>query len=75
MVKQILWAIEKINERTAIVFVSEPEKSKLGGEVEVGLSVNPNENFQVGDKVKVEYDEVMEIAPVRVSAISIEKVK
>ena len=67
--------IEEIHDSTAIVIASESENSKLRGPVEVGLSVNPNETYQVGDKVRVEYDEVMEVAPVRVSTLKIEKVK
>lgn len=66
--------IEEIHDGTAIVIASESENSKLAGPVEVELSVNPNETFQVGDKVRVEYDEVMEIAPVSVSTLSIEKI-
>lgn len=67
--------IDEINDKTAIVNVTESERSKLNGPVQVGLSANHNEKFQVGDKVRVEYDDVMEMSPIRVSTISIKKVK
>lgn len=66
--------IDEINDKTAIVNASESERSKLRGPVRVGLSANHNEKFQVGDKVRVEYDDVMEMSPIRVSTISIEKI-
>ena len=66
--------INEIHSKTAIVIASESESNKLIGPVEVELSMNPNEKVQVGDKVRVEYDEVMEVAPIRVSTISIEKI-
>ena len=56
--------IKEINEGSAIVITSETENSKLEGPVEVELSVNPHEKFQIGDKVRIEYDKVMEVVPI-----------
>ncbi|HJF32684.1 MAG TPA: hypothetical protein K8V56_13045 [Sporosarcina psychrophila] len=68
--------IEEVHGKTATVVVSDSANSELAGRTfEVGLSVYPNETFQAGDKVRVEYDEVMEIAPPVVNALKIEKMK
>ena len=69
--------IEEIHSSgTAYVSEIEANDNKLSGTVEIDLPANAEETFQVGDKVRVGYDgTTMEIAPVRISTITIEKVE
>lgn len=69
--------IEEIHSSgTAYVSEIEANDNKLLGPVVIGLPENKEETFQVGDKVIVGYDgTAMEVAPVRIYTITIEKVK
>lgn len=69
--------IEEIHSSgTAYVSVIEENDNKLSGTVEINIPANAEETFQVGDKVRVGYDgTTMEVAPVRISTITLEKVK
>ncbi|PIC57963.1 hypothetical protein CSV80_06560 [Sporosarcina sp. P12(2017)] len=61
---------------TAYVSEIEANDNKLLGPVVIGFPENTEETFQVGNKVIVGYDgTAMEVAPVRIFAITIEKVK
>lgn len=67
--------IETITNNSATVFVSEYEGTKIGGLVVIDLSQNPDEIFQVGDKVKVGYDgTIMETAPLSIQTLKVEKI-
>ena len=69
--------IEEVHEDSATVSVTEAEGIyKISGLVNINLSVNPEESFQVGDKVKVGYDgTTMEISPLGIKTLTLEKVK
>lgn len=69
--------IEEVHEESATVSVIEAEGTyKISGLVNINLSVNPEETFQVGNKVKVGYDgTVMEISPLAIKTLTLEKVK
>lgn len=69
--------IEEIHSSgTATVSEIEPNDNKLLGPVVIDLPENTEETFQVGDKVIVGYDgTTMEVAPVEIFAITIEKVE
>jgi hypothetical protein len=69
--------IEEINDYNAQVLVIESEGiNQISGLIAVDFSVNPDETFQVGDKVKVGYDgNVMETAPVQINTLTLEKVE
>lgn len=64
--------IKEINSNTAIV------NAKLGGEegdVLVNLSVNSEETFQVGDRIKVGYDgTIMESSPAKINTLFVESI-
>jgi uncharacterized OB-fold protein len=61
--------IEELLDNRAIVQV---EKGNFSGRVLVDLSVNETETFQVGDKVKVEYDgQVRESDPAQINTLSV----
>lgn len=68
--------IENINNQNATVVVTEDESTnKITGPIIINLSVNPDETFKVGDKVKVGYDgTTMETAPVRIKTLTVEKI-
>lgn len=68
--------IEEVYEESATVLVTEAEGIyEISGLVNINLTVNPEENFQAGDKVKVGYDgTVMEISPLSIKTITLEKV-
>ncbi len=70
-------SIEEINSSgTATVSELEANDNKLLGTVVIDLPADAEEPFQVGDKVKVGYDgTTLEMAPVRISTITIEKVE
>lgn len=60
---------EIINENGAIVHDGQ-------GNILVNLSVNKNETFQVGDKVKVGYDGViLESSPAQINTLSVERIE
>ncbi|WP_153723645.1 hypothetical protein [Sporosarcina cascadiensis] len=69
--------IEEIHSSgTAYVSVIEVNDNKISGTVDINILANAEETFQVGDKVRVGYDgTTMEVAPVRISTITLEKVK
>ncbi|WP_301107245.1 hypothetical protein [Sporosarcina sp.] len=55
---------------------AEQEDGKVLGQIEINLAVNSDENFQVGDQVRVGYDGgIMETAPMKVITISVEKIE
>ncbi|PIC84889.1 hypothetical protein CSV72_16505 [Sporosarcina sp. P20a] len=61
---------------TAYVSEIEANDNKLSGPVEIDLLENGEKKFQVGDKVIVGYDgNTMEISPLRIYTITIEKVE
>jgi Protein of unknown function (DUF3221) len=61
--------IEEFLDNRAIVQV---EKGSFTGRVLVDLSVNETETFQVGDKIKVEYEgKVMESDPAQINTLSV----
>ncbi|MGE7689552.1 hypothetical protein ACQKMI_10090 [Lysinibacillus sp. NPDC097214] len=67
---------EMINDRRAVVYVTESENNAVRGIVYVNLAKNPNETFKVGDKVKVGYDgTVPPTAPMAVTTLTVEKVE
>jgi len=67
---------EMINDRKAVVYVTESENNAVRGIVYVNLAKNPNETFKVGDKVKVGYDgTVQPTAPMAVTTLTVEKVE
>lgn len=72
----LIGQIEYINNQSATVVVTKDESTnKIAGTIIINLSVNPNETFEVGDKVKVGYDgTTMETAPVRIEALTVEKI-
>lgn len=69
---EVRGTIEEINDYYAKVLVTESEG--FSGLISVDLSVNPDETFQVGDKVKVGYI-VMESYPVQIVTLALEKVE
>lgn len=67
---------EILSSGTAYVSEIEENDNKLSGPVEIDLPANTEERFQVGDKVIVGYDgNTMEVSPVRIYTITIEKVE
>jgi|SRR5690625_234668 len=65
---------EMIDEDRAIVLASIVENNPEGL-VFVNLSVNKNEKFQVGNKVKVGFDgTIMESSPAKINTLSVELV-
>ncbi|MFS0574106.1 hypothetical protein AB1K83_00590 [Sporosarcina sp. 179-K 3D1 HS] len=62
---------------SATVVADEGEEiRRSGSEVTVDLSVNEEETFEVGNRVKVTYDGVIrEIHPLSINTIAVEKVK
>lgn len=65
--------IADINGQNAIVVIDEGEILKSGNRVFVNLSVNRNTTFQVGDKIRVQYDgEIRESNPLRINVINVE---
>ena len=65
--------IKEINGNRALVsakvFKGNPE-----GDVFVDLSVNNDETFQVGDKIKVGFDGILESSPAQINTLSVELV-
>ncbi|MDM5249359.1 hypothetical protein [Lysinibacillus sp. G4S2] len=67
---------EMINDREAFVYVNKTEDSPVYGIIYVNLAKNPDETFQVGDKVKVGYDGTVQgTAPLTVTTLSVELVE
>ncbi|GGK06144.1 hypothetical protein GCM10007063_30790 [Lentibacillus kapialis] len=67
--------IKKINGNNALVsakiFEGNPES-----DVFVDLSVNSDKNFQVGDKIKVEFDgNILESNPAQINTLSVELIE
>src|SRR5690625_5068990 len=71
--------IEKANDDYArVLVIEEPEGINLllGNTITVDLSVNPDETFHVGDKIKVGYDgTIRETSPPQINTLTVEKVK
>lgn len=72
-VSNFVGTIKDINGHRAIA------NAKIGGgegDVFVDLSVNKDETFQVGDKIKIEYDgTILESNPAKINTLSVELVK
>jgi hypothetical protein len=72
-VSNFVGIIKDINGHRAIV------NAKIGGgegDVFVDLSVNSDETFQVGDKIKVEYDgPILESNPAQINTLSVELIE
>ncbi|MBK3493751.1 hypothetical protein JFL43_02525 [Viridibacillus sp. YIM B01967] len=68
--------IEEINEQGAVVYVTEDEDNAVSGIIAVYLAKNPDETFQVGDKVKVGYDgTIRDTAPIGITTLTVELVE
>ncbi|QOV11181.1 hypothetical protein [Viridibacillus arvi] len=68
--------IEEINEQGAIVYVTDGEDNAVSGIIAVNLAKNPDETFQVGDKVKVGYDgTIRDTAPIGITTLTVELVE
>jgi len=69
--------IEEIkDDKFGLVDVEEGEILSSGNRVSVNLSVNPTETFQIGDKIKVEYDgTTMESFPLQINTLTVELVE
>lgn len=58
------------------VNIEEATDTNLGGLVDVGMPNDTTEVFNVGDKVKVGFDgTALEISPVKIQAITLEKIE
>ena len=67
--------IQEITGDSAIINAAE-EDGKTLGQISIDLAVNPNETFQIGDKVRIGYDGmIMESAPAQVNTLTVEKVE
>ncbi|GKV67402.1 MULTISPECIES: hypothetical protein [Sporosarcina] len=67
--------IQEIRGDSALVDAAQ-EDGKVLGQIEINLSVNPNETFQIGDKVKIGYDgTIMETAPLKIITLTVEKIE
>lgn len=67
---------EMVNDRKAVVNVTESENNTVYGIVYVNLAKNPDETFKVGDKVKVGYNgKVQGTAPMAVTTLTVELVE
>ncbi|MGF9976821.1 hypothetical protein ABE042_10340 [Viridibacillus arvi] len=68
--------IEEINEQGAVVYVTDDEDNAISGIIAVNLAKNPDQTFQVGDKVKVGYDGTMrDTAPIGITTLTVELVE
>ncbi|MFE6169399.1 hypothetical protein ABE042_04380 [Viridibacillus arvi] len=68
--------IEEINEQGAVVYVTDDEDNAVSGIIAVNLAKNPDQTFQVGDKVKVGYDGTMrDTAPIGITTLTVELVE
>ena len=66
--------IEEINGDSALVAIDDGEILSSGDKVTVDLSSAPDEIFEIGDKVQVEYDGmIQESYPLQVNTLSIQK--
>ncbi|GAB0168057.1 DUF4131 domain-containing protein [Lysinibacillus sp. CTST325] len=67
---------EIVNDRKAVVYVTESENDAVRGIIYVNLAKNPDIQFKVGDKVKVGYDgTVQDTAPMWVTTLTVELVE
>lgn len=65
-----------INNREAFVYVTKTEGNPVYGIIYVNLAKNPDETFQVGDKVKVGYNgKVRGTVPLTITTLTIELVE
>ena len=66
--------IEEINGISALVAIDDGEILRSGDKVTVDLSSAPDEIFEIGDKIRVEYDGmIQESYPLQVNTLSIQK--
>ena len=66
--------IEEINGDSVLVAIDAGEILRSGDKVTVDLSSAPDETFEIGDKVQVEYDGmIQESYPLQVNTLSIQK--
>ena len=67
---------EMINDRKAVVYVTESENDAVRGIVYINLAKNPDIKFKVGDKIKAGYDgTVQDTAPMWVTTLTVELVE
>jgi len=67
--------IQEITGDRAIIDAAE-EDGKTLGQIRINLAVNPNETFQIGDRVRVGYDGmIMESAPAEIKTLSVKKIE
>lgn len=67
---------EMINNREAFVYVAKTEGYPVYGIIYVNLAKNPDETFQVGDKVKVGYNgKVQGTVPLTITTLTVELVE
>ncbi|MFJ8234126.1 hypothetical protein ACIQ34_00110 [Ureibacillus sp. NPDC094379] len=67
--------IQEINGDSAIIDAVE-EDGKTLGQISINLAVNPNETFQIGERVRVGYDGMnMESAPAQINTLTVEKIE
>lgn len=67
---------ELINDRQAVVYVTESENDAVRGIVYVNIAKNPDIKFKVGDKIKAGYDgTVQDTAPMWVTTLTVELVE
>lgn len=65
--------ILEINDEVAIVYATFEDRQ---GDVYVDLSVNKTETFQVGNKIKVEYDGIILYSnPAQINTLSVKNIK
>ena len=66
--------IEEINGDSALVATDDGEILRSGDKVTVDLSSAPDEIFEIGDNIRVEYDgTIRESYPLQVNTLSIQK--
>ena len=66
--------IEEINGDSVLVAIDTGEILRSGDKVTVDLSSAPDEIFEIGDKIRVEYDgTIRESYPLQVDTLSIQK--
>ncbi|ASV67037.1 hypothetical protein MKX67_03515 [Cytobacillus sp. FSL W7-1323] len=67
--------IQEFTGDSAIIDAAEVDGKTLG-QISINLAVNPNETFQIGDRVRVGYDGmIMESAPAQINTLTVEKVE
>lgn len=68
--------IDEIRGDNNALVIAFRENGKALGQISVDLTVNPNETFQAGDKIRVGYDGMIgETAPQVINTLTVEKVE